>query len=169
MSFLEIDLRERRDGYTMSELQSHSYYELYFLLEGERSVFYENKMFRVTANAFCVIPPFHMHKTSGGPCRRININVSPDCLDAAEQRFLTQCAEEVAFTLPPQNADFLKKILLSAACADRTEHRRRQTLSPAFVHTLLYMLEKEPLIPLEFRAALSETERDTRILETVSS
>ena len=75
MSFVEIDERIRSREWSMSELQSHDYFEMYFLLEGSRRLFIDDKIFDISAPAACVIPPFCMHKTEGGAYRRINVNV----------------------------------------------------------------------------------------------
>ena len=80
MEFLEIETREMRENFTMSDPQFHDYYELYFLFEGTRELFVENKMFHVPANSFCVIPPFCLHKTEGGAYKRINLNISENFL-----------------------------------------------------------------------------------------
>ena len=59
----------------------HNYYELYFLLDGERQVFIEHEMFKLTKNCLAIIPPFHYHKTEGGGYSRINVNIHPEELD----------------------------------------------------------------------------------------
>ena len=45
MHFIEIDCKERLGEWSMSSLQSHKYFELYFLLEGTRRFFLNNKIF----------------------------------------------------------------------------------------------------------------------------
>ena len=45
MSFLEIEKRRQETSLNMTEFQSHNFFELYFLLEGKREVFVENKLF----------------------------------------------------------------------------------------------------------------------------
>jgi mannose-6-phosphate isomerase-like protein (cupin superfamily) len=63
MNFLEIERREMDVDFDMSEPHSHDYYELYFLFEGSRAMFLQDKMFVLPPNTFCVIPPFCLHKT----------------------------------------------------------------------------------------------------------
>ena len=58
MEFLEIERRNQTQAFNMSYTQFHDYYELYFLLSGEREVFIENKLFLLRSGSFCIIPPF---------------------------------------------------------------------------------------------------------------
>ena len=110
MEFLEIETREMRENFTMSDPQFHDYYELYFLFDGSRELFVENKMFHVPANSFCVIPPFSMHKTEGMPYRRVNAYISSDLLDEEERAYLDGLGNSVAFALEPYQASFLEKL-----------------------------------------------------------
>lgn len=57
MNFLEIEEGERTINHEMNEPHSHDYYELYFLLEGEREFFIDNKMFVVPKNSLVAVPP----------------------------------------------------------------------------------------------------------------
>ena len=45
MDYIEIEESEKSTDHEMTTPHSHEYYELYFLLEGEREVFIDNKMF----------------------------------------------------------------------------------------------------------------------------
>ena len=74
MDFIETDYKKRTSAWSMSALQSHNHYELYFLLEGKRRFFLKDRIFEITAPTVCVVPPFCMHKTEGGAHRKININ-----------------------------------------------------------------------------------------------
>ena len=126
MEFLEIENREMRENFTMSDPQFHNYYELYFLFEGTRNLFVENKMFHVPANSFCVIPPFSMHKTEGTPYRRVNVYISSDLLDQEELEYLNGLGKGVAFALEEKQAGFLEKLLTEAGVSrvEGTRSRR---------------------------------------------
>ena len=42
--FFEVELRNKVTAYSMVEPHSHDYYELFFLLEGERRFYVQNEM-----------------------------------------------------------------------------------------------------------------------------
>lgn len=168
MNFIEIEYRERSDSWGMSDLQSHDYYELYFLLEGSRNFFYGDKMFGISGPSFCVIPPFAMHKTAGGSYKRININVSADLLSAQEREFLITLSENVAFSLEQEWASLPLAMLSEAAEMSVVETQRKQQLSLSFLRTILYLLSKKHLIPLEHNAKAASAKHDTLMLEVVS-
>ena len=78
MSFIEIEYRETNKEWNMADLQAHNFYEIYYLLKGERDIFIEDKIFTLHENSIVIIPPFYMHKTEGGPYQRINVYLSED-------------------------------------------------------------------------------------------
>lgn len=115
MDFLEFDEISATTKCTMPQPHSHDYYELYFLLDGKREFFIENKMFIVPKNTLVVVPPFHVHKTEGGPYHRININVSPSLLDKNQNEFLMKAAESIAFKINDDYKDVIIKLLEEGA------------------------------------------------------
>ena len=88
MEFLEIERRNETKAFNMSYTQFHDYYELYFLISGERAFFIESKLFLLKSGSFCIIPPFYMHKTEGEAYDRINLYVSKNLLTDSENSFL---------------------------------------------------------------------------------
>ena len=96
MNYVEFEELCMEKDFAMGKPHSHDFYELYFLLDGEREVFVENQMFKLPEGTIVIIPPFHMHKTEGGPYKRININVSPDLLSDAQNDFLMKLSKKVA-------------------------------------------------------------------------
>ena len=169
MEFIEIEAREMREWFTMSNPQFHDYYELYFLFEGERELFVENRMFRVTANSFCVLPPFCMHKTEGEPYMRVNMYLSSDLLTDKERVFLNACGEEVAFSLEEKQAEVLREILLKASGQVFDHGKNRQEILLHYAKGVLHLLQTEKLTPLApLSGAKSGRKADTTVLKVVS-
>ena len=166
MNFIEIEKVVRTKEWSMSQFQSHGYYKIYFLLEGKRKYFFENKMFNISAGTVCIIPPFGMHKTEGGTHTRVNITFSPDVLSASEKAFLdSQTA--VAYKI---NKDILPAI------TTLLEHASNHTSVTANEHIELHttkvifslLAEKNALTPLEVNATVTGEKKDTVILNVVS-
>ena len=81
MSFIEVEKSVREKEWDMTDLHSHSHYEIYFLISGTRKFFLVDKMYHISAPCLIVIPPYTMHKTEGFAFTRININVSATSLN----------------------------------------------------------------------------------------
>lgn len=169
MSFLEIENRNMDKNFSMSEAQFHDYYELYFLLEGTRDLFIENKMFLVPANSFCIIPPFYMHKTEGKPYKRINLYISNDLLDENEAAFLKSHSDNLAFSLSLKQSTFISTLLQEASDIQTQNYELRKKYLLPFAKTILYYLQTQPLLPLQPMGAINPNQKtDTMILKIVS-
>ena len=145
MNFIEIDKKERQGEWSMSSLQSHSYYELYFLTEGERRFFLKDKIFNISAPTVCIIPPFCMHKTEGGAYKRINVNVSEELLAPQERAMLYELGKQVVFTPEKEKWELITKLLYSGA--DVGSAGEDKTIAESFLHVLLYLVKKDGLLP----------------------
>ena len=160
MNFAEIELRERNQEWSMTDLQSHDYFELYILLEGTRLFFIDDKFFSVTAPAVCIIPPFRMHKTEGDAYKRINVNVSADLLSINEKKFLNKLGEKVAFKLDVEKSELFLSLLKKAATYNPQNALDKQP-TEAFIHVLLLLMEQDCLLPftekMEFPKAKSKS------------
>ena len=107
MEFLEIERRNETKAFNMSYTQFHDYYELYFLLSGEREFFIESKLFLLQSGSFCIVPPFSMHKTEGEAYERINLYVSKNLLTDSENAFLQNISEQCAFVFNRKQRQFI--------------------------------------------------------------
>ena len=168
MDFVEIEYKQREVEWAMSDLQSHDYYELYFLVEGRREFFFENKVFSLEAPAFSVIPPFSMHKTSGGSYKRVNVNIADKLLTEREKAFLGTLSAAVAFSLSDEDAGELSSLLMRGADIMLADKWEKHFLTLSFVHTALYMLECCRLRSLDSNEPTKGKRRDTAALEVAS-
>ena len=168
MSFVEIEYRERKDSFDMSELQCHDHYELYFLTEGERCFFYEDRMFRLSGGSFCIIPPFAMHKTSGGAYKRINVNISAELLFPFERELLQRLCDSTAFSFSRESLQLISAILGEGASVSVADTREKQAVVLSYVHALLHSLSKAVYLPISHDARTASGAVDTLILKVVS-
>lgn len=168
MEFIEIEYRETTTDYAMTDLQSHDFYELYFLLDGTRDVFFEDKLFILPKNSICVFPPFCMHKTEGGPYKRVNIYISRDLLTPNEEAFLNGFTQSAAFQIDGEHRELFFGLLKEAAMMkDTTPYKKNYVLS--FTKSLLYLLQNYRLTPIIHSATSnSPKNNDPFILKIVS-
>lgn len=149
MEFVEIEIKKRDGEWAMSDLQSHDYYELYFLVEGERKLFFEDRVFSLKSGAFCVIPPYSKHKTSGDGYKRININVSPSLLLGQEIDFLTRCGDSVAFSLGTEAQALIIPLLERGAEISLISTTEKQQISLSYTHTILDLIRGAAILPIQ--------------------
>jgi hypothetical protein len=168
MKFVEIEMKERRGEWAMSELQTHDYYELYFLIDGEREFFFEDRVFGLKNSAFCVIPPYSKHKTSGGGYKRININISPSLLSEREVEFLEKCTDSVAFSLSDGVAALIIPLLKRGAEISVISPEEKQSLSLAYTHTILHLLASDSLSGISNSATTGDKGRDEAMLRVAA-
>ena len=127
----------------MSRPHTHDYYELYFLMEGTRDIFVENKIFRAEKNSFIIIPPFTMHKTEGGPFKRVNIMVSADLLSKEEVAFLTAAYKTTAFAIGKKYLDIIIKLLTDVSDAAVTSDKDQEVYMLSAARLILLLLSKQ--------------------------
>ena len=154
MGFLEIEERKQTLVFNMTEHQFHDYYEIYFLTEGSRDFFIENKLYRITAPSLCVIPPFKMHKTEGGAYQRINVYISDKFLREDEKAFLSHLGELSVFSLQPNEIDFITTLLKEANTIDYRSAEHKKIVQVNFVKTIIYYLESKKLSPIQSTAKM---------------
>ena len=122
MSFIEVEKSVKKEDWAMTDLHSHSHYEIYFLVSGQRKFFLDDKMYNVAAPCFIVIPPYTMHKTEGFAFSRININVSAETLDPYESSVLQRLSGKI-IPLSKDNAESIFALLDNAVNICNTEDK----------------------------------------------
>ncbi|MGN1051811.1 MAG: AraC family transcriptional regulator [Candidatus Scatosoma sp.] len=148
MEYIEIEESEKLTDHEMNMPHSHEYYELYFLLEGEREFFIDNKMFVVPQNTLVIVPPYSMHKTAGGPYRRVNINVSSSLLSEYESDFLKKISRCFAVEIEKNYLKTVTQILnVGAEIQSQSLPEKRETLL-SLAKTVIQILARQNLKPL---------------------
>ena len=166
MSFIEIEYRESATSNSMPELQSHDYYEIYFLLEGVRDIFIEDKVYTVTAPSVFVIPPFIMHKSAGGSYKRINVYVSSDYLDSQDEKLLNEFYKASPLLLKEHNMDVAVSLLEAVARITPTPDAMHLS---ATIKTLILLLRSSPIESVEYISrSIISPKNDTFVMEVVS-
>lgn len=169
MEFLEIENRKVNQPVNMSYTQFHDYYELYFLLEGDREVFIENKLFLLQSRSLCVIPPFSMHKTEGSAYERINLYISENLLSENESTFLRKLCEQTAFSLSSKQMRFITTLLKEASSVEIVDRGQRKNFLLSFTKAVLAYMQTQRLSPLDPVSTTRYHQRtDSIILQVVA-
>ncbi len=162
MDFISFEERARSTEWNMMKLESHPYFEVYFLLEGERTIIVQDEILTAKAGTALIIPPFTPHRTEGGPYRRINAYVSPKSLDEDTLAYLTDNQAPLVFLLRG-NETSTPYSLLSAACSMNKEKSKNAVeFKKGFFYSLLFYLKKCTPVRLEGGRSLSRTDEQLR-------
>lgn len=169
MEFLEIERRNETKAFNMSYMQFHDYYELYFLLSGEREFFIESKLFLLQSGSFCIVPPFSMHKTEGEAYERINLYVSKNLLTDSENAFLQNISEQCAFVFKRKQLQFIIPLLKEASEVETADASKKRNFILSFIKTVIAYMQTQMLTPLTPTGTLNSPKHsDTLILQIVA-
>lgn len=169
MEYLEVIEKVTNTDYTMSKPHTHEFYELYFSLKGTREIFCQNKVFSIPPKCFCVIPPFSMHKTEGGPYHRINVYISKSLLTTREIDFLNECEKNFSWQLDEKYYDIAISLLRSAVAIQSTNIINQDNYKLSLIKSLFYYLLNSELKPLVgYGKSPSRFSTDTLVLEIIS-
>lgn len=169
MEFLEIERRNETKAFNMSYTQFHDYYELYFLISGERAFFIESKLFLLKSGSFCIIPPFSMHKTEGEAYDRINLYVSKNLLTDSENSFLQAAGEHGAFLFNHKQLQFILPLLKEASEVETADAAKKRNFILSCAKTVIAYMQTQMLSPLQPTGTLNSPKHtDTLVLQIVA-
>ncbi len=153
----------------------HNYYELYFLLEGERNFFVDQEMYSLSDNCLAVALPYHYHKTEGKGYTRININVFPELLDANEQEFLNSFEQNPAILINEKHLNTIRQLLeetvyIQSKNFDLKEKEEKLLLITKVILTFLAMQRNEHILPASAGKTFKKPQKNTstEILKVVA-
>ena len=148
MDFFEFEEVSVNQMHSMAEPHSHDFYELYFLLDGERQFFIENKMFKVNANSLVVVPPYRLHKTEGGPYKRVNINVSPSLLPEYLNNFLIKISSLIAIKIEGKCFDIIARLLSEGSKLQFSTVKNKTDCLLSIAQTIIFILSAHEIKPI---------------------
>lgn len=86
MSYMEVEKVKQNGFWEMPMSHKHSYYELYFLIKGERKYYIDNELYKISDGSIALISPGALHKTEGGSFERIIINFDIQYMDCIAKK-----------------------------------------------------------------------------------
>lgn len=125
-----------KNHYSMRKLQSHAFYEIYFLTKGDRTIFINNEIFKIQSDTIVCIPPFRMHKTEGGPFERTNMFVSSDYFSEEEHKLLLSVSDYGPIKLTEQESKRVREFYSQISRYDAES----ENVDSSIVHALIISL-----------------------------
>lgn len=141
MSFIEVEKSVKEKEWDMTDLHSHSHYEIYFLISGTRKFFLGDKMYNISAPCLIVIPPYTMHKTEGFGFTRINVNVSAETLDPYESSVFKRLSGNI-IPLSEENAETVFSVLDNAVNICNTQDKYSQYKLGGLLSYVILLMDK---------------------------
>ena len=166
MSFYEIDYSENKKSWNMPQVHSHSFFEIYCLLEGERNFFLENKIYVLREPSIIIVPPFYMHKTEGKANINVNLLISSDALTPDEDQFLRSFTEPITIEGNTESEQ-LFFALLKEFSSNKKAMALNEEYAFCFIKTMLYFLRTAKIKPLENSTISPSHKTDALIFKVV--
>lgn len=140
----KVQYRKMQQPYTMSKNHIHDYYEIYYLLAGEREYFIKDRTYRVRKGDLVFINKYDLHKTAAAnppEHERIVINFEEEFIgnfrDEAMPDLLSPFMGDTKIvTLEPDDQSFVK-LLLYNMLREKLEQRAQ---FETYLRTLLIQL-----------------------------
>lgn len=146
MGFISFSAKSRNESWNMSKLESHPFYEIYFLTEGTRDYFFSNTFCTVTAPTIIITPPLTSHLTKGGPYKRINIYACSDIFENINIDSLTKKQSPCFLKLDKDKAEELSKLLMVPCSLNATEENAFEYKKAFCLTTILFLKKYATLI-----------------------
>ena len=110
MSYYNLQYKNQPAGHNMASLHTHDFFELEFIISGERFYFTKSQLYKVQAPALIVLPPFTTHKFESNGCEIYTLQVSPDTLSEDQLNFLNLLAKKGIVHFPAQKLASLQAL-----------------------------------------------------------
>ena len=111
MSYYNLKYKNQPVGATMGALHTHDFFELEFLISGERSYFTKTQMHKLQAPALLVLPPQSTHKFESNGCEVYTLQASPESFNEDQLNFLNFLAKKGTIHFTAQKLSPLRSTL----------------------------------------------------------
>lgn len=143
----EISKLSHSTGYTMKTVHAHSYYELFYLTQGECNFFLHNNTYLMTAGTLVFVPIDALHKTTytgKGINERIAIEFSPefirDIIDDIGVKAFDSKMNYKFFTIPTQFKPMVNQITGQLLKEKGNSDIYSRGINRSYLHQLILLL-----------------------------
>ena len=113
MSYYNLKYKNHPVGQNMGPLHTHDFYELEFLVSGERLYFTKTQMLKLQAPSLLVLPPRSTHKFESNGCEVYTLQISTESLSEDQLNFLNFLAKKGVIHFPDQKLSSLQSMFES--------------------------------------------------------
>lgn len=98
---------------SMNVLHNHNYYELYYLLDGQRSYFIDNAIYELNVGDIVIVPPNTLHRTIGDKTKihsRILISIPEEILEKEIVGEYSTLSKKYIFPITAKRRPFVEEL-----------------------------------------------------------
>ena len=103
MSYYNLQHKIQAVGLNMGPLHTHDFFELEFLVSGERHYFTKTQMYKLHAPSLLVLAPHSTHKFESNGCEVYTLQISPESLSEDQINFLNYLAKKALCRFQSKN------------------------------------------------------------------
>lgn len=143
MEYFDVHTWASDKPFDMAELHEHEYFELYFLIDGQKTFISQKAVYTVPKGSMVVTKPYSLHMFEGGPFKRVLVSVSPSALSNHQIEFLEKLADKTPIcAFPPKILSQITKIL-SAIVKENKHFDSESDMNNRFsLDYILYLISK---------------------------
>ncbi len=122
--------------FNMSYLEIHSFYEVYYLMSGERKYFIEDTIYKVEEGDVVIIPPNVIHRSIGegdGRYSRILVGVPTQVFEPEMISEFESALNGYILNIPPKHRKFFEQILEKA----EYEYEKKDSYSEYLINNMV--------------------------------
>ena len=113
MSYYDLKHKHKTAEQNMGPMHTHDFYELEFLVSGERFYFTKSQMYKLRAPSLLVLPPHSTHKFESPSCEVYTLQISKESLSEDQLNFLNFLAKKGVIHFPSQKLSPLRSMFES--------------------------------------------------------
>lgn len=153
MNFFEVQTWKSDSPKSMHQLHGHEYFELYFLLDGQKRYISQTSIYNVAKSCLVITKPHYLHMFEGGPFKRVLITITPNMLAPHQVEFLTKASETPIYTFSQNVMSKITKLLSTMLKENKELSHESEINSHMTLDYLLYLISKYK-IPYEAKENL---------------
>ena len=143
MDIFKVHPWESDKPFSMPELHEHEYFELYFLIDGQKTFISQKDIYEVAKGSLVVTKPYSLHMFEGGPFKRVLVAVSPSNLNSHQLSFLTELADKTPIcTFSPKIFSQITKLLSLMTSENKYYDSERDKSNMFSFDYILYLISK---------------------------
>jgi len=132
-----LQYAENSSNVKMAFVHSHKYYEIYYLINGNRNYFIGDKVYKITSGDFILIPPDLLHKTFGSKFERLLVYFDKESVPPSLFSALDECLDSVVISVPTYERKDIEALLNKMHTEYSSNLECREMIISSLLNTLI--------------------------------
>lgn len=162
--FFDYEERTIIKDWAMQGMHKHEHYELYILLEGKRNLICNNSFYKLEPFMAVLIPPLNMHKTEGGPFKRITVIFDNDFFTDKQLQYINNSITNIPFIIPPNKQFYFSSLINDFSIVSKSDLNKNYIHVQLLLYSMLYLLKSCPIANYEDNILASNINKNLSIV-----